>query len=42
MKGPVSRLLADVAGDPVALDRMADHITDFSLGGLAAIRRHPA
>jgi TetR/AcrR family transcriptional regulator, regulator of cefoperazone and chloramphenicol sensitivity len=36
------RLLPEAAADPNALDRLADHIADFSLAGLRAVERHPA
>jgi AcrR family transcriptional regulator len=36
------RLLPEAAADPNALDRLAEHIADFSLAGLRAVERHPA
>jgi AcrR family transcriptional regulator len=39
MTNPISRrLLPDVAADGAELDRLADHIADFSLGGIRALR----
>lgn len=40
MQSPFAkRLLPDLTGDQGALDRLADHIADFSLGGLRAVAR---
>jgi AcrR family transcriptional regulator len=38
ISSPISkRLLPDLASDPGALNQLADHIADFSLGGLRAV-----
>ena len=40
MQGPLSKqLLPDLSADQAALDRLSDHIADFSLGGLRAVAR---
>ena len=40
MRGPLAKqLIPDLSVDQAALDRLADHIADFSLGGLRNIAR---
>jgi AcrR family transcriptional regulator len=43
LSNPVSkRLLPDLHASPEQLDRLADHIVEFSLGGIRALRRDPS
>ena len=43
ISSPMSkRLLPDLAVNPAALNQLADHIADFSLGGLKAVNRQTA
>jgi hypothetical protein len=39
MKNGMSSLLLPQLAGPAELDLLADHIADFSLGGLKALRR---
>jgi len=40
MANPVSkRLVPGFTGDPASLDRLAQHIADFSIGGIRSLRR---
>jgi len=34
-----NRLVPDLANDPASLDRLAEHIADFSIGGIRAMRK---